>query len=113
MMSKFDFLFGCTVGKTLLNQTDNLSQTLQNPKLSALEAQTIARNTVTTLKKTARRMHSIRFGILSPSVKNGCPLTIQSYHESGNFLRAMTNFTIISNFRINQGPMQSYLLRVY
>ena len=51
MMSKFDFLFGCTVGKTLLNQTYNLSQTLQNPKLSALEAQTIARDTVPTLKK--------------------------------------------------------------
>ena len=28
-MFKFDFLFGCIIGKTLLNQTDNLSKTLQ------------------------------------------------------------------------------------
>ena len=51
MMIKFDFLFGCMIGKTLLNQTDNLSKTLQNPKLSALEAQTISRITIDTLKK--------------------------------------------------------------
>ena len=42
MMKKFDFLFGCAIGKTLLNQTGNLSAKLQCPKLSALEAQTIA-----------------------------------------------------------------------
>ena len=51
MMTKFDFLFGCIMGKTLLNQADNLSKTLQNPKLSALEAQTISRITIDTLKK--------------------------------------------------------------
>ena len=51
MMKKFDFLFGCTIGKTLLNQTDNLSAKLQCPKLSTLETQTIAMYTVKTLKQ--------------------------------------------------------------
>ena len=46
MMFKFDFLFSCVIGKTPLNQTDNLSKTLQNPKLSALEGQTIAKDTI-------------------------------------------------------------------
>ena len=34
-----------------MNQTDNLSKTLQNPKLSALEGQTIAKDTINALKK--------------------------------------------------------------
>ena len=51
MMKKFVFLFGCAIGKTLLNQTDNLSAKLQSPKLSALEAQTIAMYTVKALKE--------------------------------------------------------------
>ena len=51
MMKKFDFLFGCSIGKTLLNQTDKLSAKLQCPKLSALEAQTIAMYTVKALKQ--------------------------------------------------------------
>ena len=51
MMLKFKFLFGCTIGKTLLNQTDNLSEKLQSSKLSALEAQNIAKDTVKALRK--------------------------------------------------------------
>ena len=51
MMKKFDFLFGCAIGKTLLNQTDSLSAKLQCPKLSALETQTIAMYTVRALKQ--------------------------------------------------------------
>ena len=50
-MSKFNFLFGCTIGKTHLNQTDNLSEKLQSSKLSALEAQNIAKDTVKALRK--------------------------------------------------------------
>ena len=51
MMSKFNFLFGCTIGKTLSNQADNLSEKLQSSKLSALEAQNIAKDTVKALRK--------------------------------------------------------------
>ena len=50
MMSKFNFLFGCITGKTTLTHTDNLSKTLQNPKLSALEAQMIAKDSVNVLE---------------------------------------------------------------
>ena len=51
MMSKFNFLFGCTIGKTLLNQTDNLREKIQSSKLSALEAHNIAKDTVKALRK--------------------------------------------------------------
>ena len=51
MMKMFDFLFGCAIGKRLLDQTDSLSAKLQCPKLSALEAQTIAMYTVQALKQ--------------------------------------------------------------
>ena len=50
MMKYFNFLFGCITGKLTLNHTENLSRTLQNPKLSALEAQTISKDTVTVLR---------------------------------------------------------------
>ena len=56
MMFKFDVLFGCVIGKTLLNQTDNLSKTLQNPKLSALEGQTIAKDTINFTEKTIKTL---------------------------------------------------------
>ena len=51
MMKNFDFLFGCAIGKTLLNQTDNLSAKLRCPKLSTPEAQAIAMCTVKALKQ--------------------------------------------------------------
>ena len=50
MMSKFNFLFGCITGKITLTHTDNLSKTLQNPKLSTLEAQMIAKDSVNVLE---------------------------------------------------------------
>ena len=52
IMKTFEFLFGCcAIGKTLLTQTDHLSEKLQDSKLSALEAQTFANLTATTVMK--------------------------------------------------------------
>ncbi|XP_066914540.1 zinc finger MYM-type protein 1-like [Clytia hemisphaerica] len=50
-MDTFDFLFGCLLGKTILKQTDNLSKTLQDPKLSAAEGQEACKDVVTALEK--------------------------------------------------------------
>ena len=47
MMSKFNFLFGCTIGKTLLNQTKKNTKF----KVIALEAHNIAKDTVNALRK--------------------------------------------------------------
>ena len=41
IMPTFDFIFGCELEELLLRQTDNLSRTLQNPKLSATEGNAI------------------------------------------------------------------------
>ena len=38
-MSTFEYLFGVLLGELILKHTDNLSKTLQNPQLSALEGQ--------------------------------------------------------------------------
>ena len=43
VMSTFQFLFNCSLGKMILKQTDNLSKTLQNPSISAAQGQEIAR----------------------------------------------------------------------
>ena len=50
-MSKFDVLFGLKLCVRILKITDNLSKTLQKDSLSAAEAQSVAKLTVTTLKK--------------------------------------------------------------
>ena len=51
VMKKFSFFFGCCLGECLIRQTDNLSKTLQDPRLSAAEGQAIAANVIETLRK--------------------------------------------------------------
>ena len=46
----FRYLFGVALGELVLKHTDNLSKTLQSPKLSAAEGQHIATMTVATLQ---------------------------------------------------------------
>ena len=50
-MTKFEYLFGVILGECILNHTDNLSKTLQNPSLTASEGQFIAELTCQTLEK--------------------------------------------------------------
>ena len=50
-MMKFDFLFGLVLGVCILSHTDNLSKTLQTPKLSAADGQHIAELTCKTLER--------------------------------------------------------------
>ncbi len=50
-MSTFNFLFGTIVGECILKHMDNLSRTLQNPKLTAVDAHSIAKLTCKTLDK--------------------------------------------------------------
>ena len=45
-MPTFDFIFGCELGVLILRQTDNLSRTLQSPKLSAAEGNAIAHDVI-------------------------------------------------------------------
>ena len=46
----FSYCFGIHLAATILNNSDNLSKTLQATQLSAVDAQRIARNTVSTLE---------------------------------------------------------------
>ena len=48
-MPTFNFLFGCLLGSTILRQTDNLSRTLQSPKVSAAQGYSIAMDVVKTI----------------------------------------------------------------
>ncbi|KAJ8028305.1 Zinc finger MYM-type protein 1 [Holothuria leucospilota] len=60
VMPTFKFLFGASLGAMILRQTDNLSRTLQDPKLSAAEGQSVAKDVVKTLRKD-RRDESFEF----------------------------------------------------
>ena len=48
-MNQFSFLFGLMLAERVLQHTDNLSKTLQNPKLTAIEGEKIAQLTRSTL----------------------------------------------------------------
>ncbi len=50
-MPTFDFVYSCSLGILLLRQTDNLSRTLQDPKMSAAEGNAIAQDVIKTLSK--------------------------------------------------------------
>ena len=50
-MSKFNFFFEVKIAILSLRHSDNLSATLQSPKLSASQAQSITRPTVIILKE--------------------------------------------------------------
>ena len=51
VMSTFQFLFSCSLGKIILKKTDNLSKTLQNPSMSAAQGQKIAHLVIETLSE--------------------------------------------------------------
>ena len=44
-INQFSFLFGLMLAERVLQHTDNLSKTLQNPKLTAIEGEQIAQLT--------------------------------------------------------------------
>ena len=48
-MKSFNFFFGIRLGNLVLSHSDNLSATLQTPKMSAAEAQKLSRRTVATI----------------------------------------------------------------
>ena len=48
---KFNFAFGCDLSAKILKQTDNLSKTIQQKELSAVEAQELANAVIKTLVK--------------------------------------------------------------
>ena len=48
---KFSFLFGCKLAAMIMKQFDRLSQTLQDPTLSAVESYKIAMMTIKTMQK--------------------------------------------------------------
>ena len=50
-LKKFDFFFGCILGPTISNQTDNLSLAVQKPILSAVEAHDLVLKVLAVLRK--------------------------------------------------------------
>ena len=48
-METFEYLFGLSLGERILKHTDSLSHTIQNPSLTAFEAQDLAKKIIQTL----------------------------------------------------------------
>ena len=50
-MATFEFYFACSLSSLIFSQVDNLSKTLQNPRLSASENYSNAQKVISTLGK--------------------------------------------------------------
>ena len=59
----FQYLYGVVLGELILKHSNNLSKTLQSPKLSASEGQHIAEMTVRTLQTLRNETHFGHFWI--------------------------------------------------
>ena len=51
VMGTFDFVFGCSLGGSILRQTDNFSKTLQHEHFSAAQGQELATTVIKILTK--------------------------------------------------------------
>ncbi len=62
VMSQFEYFFGIVLGELILKHTDNLSKTLQNPKLCSSEGLKVANLTKRTLENLRDEKIFICFG---------------------------------------------------
>lgn len=69
-MQTFDFYFGTVLAGLVLRHGDNLSRTLQNPKLSAAEGQEVAKLTVITLQSIKNERNFDLFWAKMMKLKN-------------------------------------------
>ena len=53
-MKTFDFVYGVYLGELILTHSDNLSRALQDPTLSAVEGQDIAKKTIAVMEKNSK-----------------------------------------------------------
>ena len=65
-MRKFDFMFGAMLGECLLRHSDNLSQALRSPQVSAAEGQKMSALTITF--KTSETRNDTAFGLFGETL---------------------------------------------
>ncbi len=74
------------MGELIIRHCDNLSKTLQSPKVSAAEAQTVIVMTVKTLQYLRNEDHFKMFGPLYSNKGMICLLLILSYQQEVKLL---------------------------
>lgn len=97
-MGQMKFLFGCHLGKMILNHTDNLSKTLQDQSCTAVEGQDAAMKTVKALELTRNdsaynsfmanlKIDQSRFDIPEPSLprKRRRPERVDHYYKPSTY----------------------------
>ena len=89
MMVRFDFFFACSVSSILLRNTDQLAQTLQDPKISAAEGNNLAQMVIKTLRKDRTDEHFDLFwiGLCSAKINKECQ--ILNCHVKGRPLQGL------------------------
>ena len=88
-MQSFDYFFGLRLGTLLLRHSDNLSISLQAEDLCAAQAQTIAKNTASTLEKMRTAQNFDLFWTDVNSKVKPWMLTSQHFQEEENLLQEL------------------------
>jgi len=77
-MTSFEYLYGTLLGECILRNIDNLSKALQNPEMSAAEAQHIVKLTTSTLQ-SIQMFNQFWWNILQVVE---LMLVLQNYHKN-------------------------------
>ena len=89
-MKTFDFLIGILLGELILRHSDNLSRTLQSPKISAAEAQKVVAMTVKMFKlfwtNTLRKSRELSVNEPELPRKRKTPRRYEVGESEGDFL---------------------------
>ena len=95
ILKKFDFYFGCCLGKNVLRQTDILSKSFQSSSLSAAEGQDLATIVIKKLEEDRKNEQFEMFWEDIMKKKNYLILEIPFFHGNVNFQKGLMSLILI------------------
>ena len=111
-MQQLEFLFGCHLGKMILNHTDNLSKALQDESCTAVEGQDAAMKTVKTLESTRNEHRYKAFMRAAKANQNRFEIDEQSL-PGKSVLTITSNFQLITSLKVTSRYFVEFVLKLW
>ena len=109
---QLEFLFGCHLGKMILNHTDNLSKALQDESCTAVEGQDAAMKTVKTLESTRNEHRYKAFMRAAKTNQNRFEIDEQSL-PGKSVLTITSNFQLITSLKVTSRYFVEFVLKLW
>ena len=115
-MQQLKFLFGCHLGKMILNHTDNLSKTLQDESCTAVEGQDAAMKTVKALESTRNEDRFKDFMKAVKADQNRFQIDEHPFQEKDGDQSALTitsNLQLITSLKETSRYFVEFILKLW